>query len=299
LWLQNAHHEGRRLPQLKMNNGNTSRPWGRIAPFAVISLVSFGSAASLLFFMVWKADVLVGLGLVGRFYYVLLLPLGLCSAAFLFGVLQAYAGYRGKQLGGTLTLRGPIVACFMVVILGFVLVPDISTFPQTIYVHGPGGPRDIVLRNSGEVFIDLGDDRRHVQIGDQGQAYVPAVPASFRNQYVPVWVSSDNYESVDQEKRLKLDGRSIYLPVRRKAVRIYGRVDGEGGGCLFGAEVSVAGLSAPIDPRSGHFELTIPGDRLRDDLELVATAPGCVSKSYRVFPNSNEIEMTLRKSLAK
>jgi hypothetical protein len=273
--------------------------WAKIAPFAFISLASFLVGALLLFFMVWRAETLVALGLTGKFYYIVLLPLGLSVAAFLFGVLQSYATYHGHQLGGTLVLGGPIVAFLLVVILGFVLVPDPSTFPLTVYVHGPGGVQDTVLRSSGEVFIDLGGDRRRVPIGDQGQAYFPAIPANFRGQEVPVWVGSDRFESIAPGNRLRLDRVGIYLPVRRKAGRIFGRVESEDGSCLAGAQVLAAGLSAPVDQTSGHFELTIPGDRLEDDLEVQAVAPGCVSKGYKVVPNANEITITLGRHPAK
>jgi hypothetical protein len=45
--------------------------------------------------------------------------------------------------------------------------------------------------------------------------------------------------------------------------------------------------------------LTIPGDRLEDDLDLQAVAPGCVSKSYKAVPNANEITITLARQPAK
>jgi hypothetical protein len=273
-----------------------SNPWGKIAPFALTSLASFLLGALLLFFMVWKADKLVALGLTGRVYYIVLLPLGLSVAGFLFGVLQSYATYQGRQLGGKLVLGGPIIAFLLVVILGFFLVPDLSTFPLTVYVHGPGGPHDVVLRNSGEVFMDLGGDRRHVQIGDQGQAYFPAIPASFRGQEVRIWVDSEKFESIDPGKKLKPDGPNVYIPVRRKAGRISGRVRDENGDGISGAQVHVAGLSAAVDAASGHFELSIPGDRLQNGLELVAGAPGYASKSYQIVPSSNEISITLSKS---
>src|ERR1039458_967624 len=108
----------------------TPGSWSEIAPFVFIALGSFLLGALLLFFMIWKAEELVALGLTGRVYYIVLLPLGLAAAAFLFGVVKSYATYRGRQLGGKLVLGGPIIAFLLVVILGFVLVPDPSTFPD-------------------------------------------------------------------------------------------------------------------------------------------------------------------------
>jgi hypothetical protein len=277
----------------RMNNHAAASPWSKVAQFAVISLVCFLLGMLLLFLMVWKAAELVALGLIGRLYYIVLLPLGLSAAGFLFGVVHSYARYSGKQFGGTLTLGGPIIAFLLVVILGFVLVPDLSTFPVTVYVQGPGGPQDIVLRNSGEVYIDLGGDRRHVAIGDQGQAYFPAISANFRGQEVPIWVRSDKFEASDQ--KFKLDGRSVYLAVHRRPGKIVGQVESEVPGCISGAKIAVAGIAASIDPATGHFELTIPGDKLQDDLVLEAAAAGCDSEKYNVVPNSNELVVTLRK----
>jgi hypothetical protein len=268
--------------------------WSQIRPYAVISLVSFLIGALLLFFMVAKAERLVALGLSGRLYYIVLLPLGLSVAGFLFGVVQSFATYKGKQFGGNLVLGGPVVAFLLVVVLGFVLVPDPSTFPVTFYVHGPGGPQDIVLRNSGEVLVDLGGDRRKVSIGDQGQAYFPAIPANFRGQEVLARVSADQFEAADANRKYKLSAQAIYLAVRRKAGRISGLVESEDPKCLAGAQIQVAGLTAAMNPNSGRFELSIPGDRLQNELVLDVSAPGCVPQHLQVVPDSNDINITLQ-----
>ena len=100
--------------------------------------------------MLWKAEALTKLGLIGNLYYIVLFPLGLCAAVFLFGVVRSFARYKGEQYGGTLELGGPIVAFVLVVGGGFVLVPKPpSTFPLTVYVHGEADRNDLVLRNSG------------------------------------------------------------------------------------------------------------------------------------------------------
>jgi hypothetical protein len=122
----------------------------------------------ILVLMLGTAEKLVRLGLVGNLYYVVLVPLGLSVAAFLFGVLRSYAVYTGKVAGGNLELGGPIVGFLLVVILGFVLVPDPSPFAVTVFVHGDSGKQDLVLRNRGAVLLDLGGDRRRELIGDRG-----------------------------------------------------------------------------------------------------------------------------------
>ena len=75
-----------------------------IGPFAVLSLVSFLAGMILLWILVFHAELLVRLGLVGQIYYVVLIPLGLAAAGSLFGILRSYAVYRGQVLGGVLEL---------------------------------------------------------------------------------------------------------------------------------------------------------------------------------------------------
>ena len=80
--------------------------WREIALYGVISLISFLCGVVLLGLMILNADLLGRLGLTGNLYYLVLLPMGLAAAGFLFGVLRSYSRYSGKQLGGMLELGG-------------------------------------------------------------------------------------------------------------------------------------------------------------------------------------------------
>ena len=192
-------------------------------------------------------------------------------------------------------LGGPVVAFAMVVLGGFVLVPSTATFALTVYVHGEKGRQDIVLRDSGFVLLDLGPDRRRQPIGPQGQAYFPAVPAGFRGQEVLVGLEADDFELAAPGAKTRLDGPSVYLPVRKKPGRIAGRVQDDSGNPIPGARVAAAGLSASTDA-SGRFELVIPGDRLGDEVDLQATAPGYQPARHRAVPNANEMSIVLTRA---
>jgi hypothetical protein len=261
----------------------------------LLSLVSFLCGAALLGVMIWKAEKLVRLGLAGNLYYVVLLPLGLAAAVFLFGVLQSYARYSGKVLDGALELGGPVVVFALVVIGGFVLVPNPSAFSVTVYVHGEAGTHDVVLRNVGFVVMDLGPDRRREAIGDKGQAYFPSIPASFRGQEAPVWAEAEGFEPVNPGRKQRLDSSSLYLCVRRKAARLTGRVQDESGRPVAGAGVRVGGISASTDA-SGHFGLNLPGDQAQGGLSLQVTAPGYQPWREQVVPNANEVVVILHRA---
>src|SRR5258706_15076097 len=113
--------------------------WSKIAPYAVVSLVSFLCGVGILALMLWNVQTLVAFGLTGNLFYIVLLPLGLSAAAFLFGVLQSYAHYKGEHCGGVLELGGPIIGTALVVIGGFFLVPNPAAFALSVYVHGEAG----------------------------------------------------------------------------------------------------------------------------------------------------------------
>jgi len=269
--------------------------WKEIVLYALISLISFLCGAGVLGLLIWKAELLTRLGLTGNLFYIVLLPMGLAATGFLFGVVRSYARYSGKQLGGMLELGGPIVAFLLVVILGFVLVKPVTTFPLTVYVHGEGGPQDVVLRNSGDVLLDLGGDRRRQPIGADGQAYFHEIPANFLGQEVPISVESDTYEPTKPEEKCRLSGSSLYVSVRKRAGRISGRVQDENGNPLSGVKIEVAGLSTSTNS-VGHFEFTIPGDRLQQELDLDAVASGYSSSHLKVVPNGNPVVIPLTRA---
>jgi hypothetical protein len=266
---------------------------GEILPYAMIALASFLCGIGVLVLMLWKAEALTKLGLIGNLYYIVLFPLGLCAAVFLFGVVRSFARYKGAQYGGTLELGGPIIAFVLVVGGGFVLVPKPpSTFPLTVYVHGEADRNDLVLRNSGRVFVDLDGDRQSRSIGEDGQAYFPGIPDRFRGQEVPIWVDANGFESTVANQKARIDGASLYLPVRRKSGHISGRVQDQDGKPIPNADLTLAGLSQHSDA-SGHFEFTIPGEKLAQEMDLQAVAPGHKAQKYKVVPDGNELTVTL------
>ena len=58
-----------------------------------------------------ECPLLISLGLAGNLYYLVLVPMGLATAGFLFGVLHSYAWYRRKQFGGMLDWAA-LLLCF-------------------------------------------------------------------------------------------------------------------------------------------------------------------------------------------
>jgi hypothetical protein len=285
--------EGSTEPQDVQRNAPETARIGEIIPYALIALASFVCGIGVLFLMLWKVEVFHKFGLIGNLYYVVLLPLGLCAAVFLFGVVRSFARYKGEQYGGSLELGGPIVAFVLVVGGGFVLVPKPpSTFALTVYVHGETDRNDLVLRNSGRVFLDLDGDRQSRSIGENGEAYFPGIPDRFRGQEVPIWVDAKGFESTVANQKARIDGASLYLPVRRKSGHVSGRVQDQEGNPIANADLTLVGLSQHSDA-SGHFEFSIPGEKLEQEMDLQAVAPGHKAQKYKVVADGNDLTVTL------
>jgi hypothetical protein len=245
---------------------------GRIPRYALISLVVFLFCIAVLLLWIVNADKLTGLGLTEHVYYLVLVLMGLAAAGFLFGVLPSSATYEGTILGGTLKLGGAIVGAALVVAGAYFFLPKASTFPLTVYVHGEAGPQDLVLRNSGRVMIELGPDARVEPIGENGQAYFPAIPASFRGQDVPAWVESETYESVNPRAKQRLESAALYLAVRKKIIHylLAGTVSDAVGNPLSGVRVVLPEYHVEGETnQDGRFELQVVAESQRM-VELVA-----------------------------
>jgi hypothetical protein len=160
----------------------------------MFSLAAFLLGAGPLSLMIWKPESITALGLTDRLFYLILIPVGLGTACFLFGVLQSYAVYSGHALGGGIELGGPIVATALVVIGGFQLPPGPSTFPFTVYVHGEAGLEDLVLKDNGKVTLQLGVEPQSKPIRENGQAYFPAISSQFRGKEANTLVEADGFE---------------------------------------------------------------------------------------------------------
>ncbi len=275
----------------------SAEPVSSWLPFAFLALGAFLAALGVLSLMLWKAEMLVRLGLAGNLYYVVLVTLGLCVAAFLFGVLKSYAVYTGDVASGKLELGGPIVGFLLVVILGITLVPSPRAFAVTVFVHGEGGRQDVVLRNRGAVILDLGADRRREAIGDKGQAIFAGIPAPFRGQTVSVALEADGYEIASPKQSLTLDGDSIYLSIRAKTAHLMGYVRTTDGQPVRGATISVAGHQTVTDD-FGYFALSVSGRRADEKATetLQVTAPGFKSWSSTLTPGGNEVTVLLEPS---
>ena len=263
-----------------------------LSPFAyaVISFISFMAGMGLLCLFIFKAKDLVAQGIDAKIFYVLLIPFGISTAAFCFGAMNSFAGYQGKMLGGNLQLVGPIVGIFMTVVGGFTLVPDTSSFDITVFVHGLKGQHDIVLKNTGEVMIDIGGDRRTEKIGAKGEVSFRSIPANFRNQPVSIFVIADGFEPANSDKKYDLKEKSVYFMVRKDDSRskISGCVRDADNKPLKDVDINLPNCLLVRTGDDGCFKMQIPPECQKEKITVTASKDGYDNWTGAAHPETGQ-----------
>jgi hypothetical protein len=178
--------------------------------YALIALVGLAFGVGMLLFYFYSVPRLVASGIQNQVFYLLLIPWALVCAAFLFGAMRSYARYKGKHPGRALELGGPVVLFCLVMVGGFKLVPaPPATFDLTVRPHGAHGAAPVIT--SGEITIDLDNDRRSKSINANGEADFKGVPAKFKGATVGVLPQVEGYQEEWQHLHVKGDVLEVTL----------------------------------------------------------------------------------------
>jgi hypothetical protein len=263
--------------------------------YAIISLVAFVIGIGLLLFFVYKADDLVAQGIDEKVFYVLLLPLGLSAAAFLFGAMRSYARYMGKVFSGMLELGGPVVLFIMVAAGGFVLVPDTDPFDFTIILRDSN--RKTVLKDQGKIIITFGNRIEEGEIDKNGSVYFKGIPAKFRNKEVPIEIDASGWQFANDRTTCKLKNNNATIIIERHKclATVSGSVKDSEGNFIGGAIVVVKGIDDKTD-ENGRFLIQIPTEKQEEWQPIIAKKQGYEAVNSSVDPCSpKEIVIILTK----
>jgi hypothetical protein len=234
-------------------------------------LVGLLLAVGFTVFYFYEVPKLVQSGTEGKLFYLLLIPWGLSSAAFLFGAMRTYARLTYKHLGGVLELSGPAVVFCAVVVGGFKLVPPPPpTFDLAVRAHSADSP----LITTGQVTLEL-PGLPHAGIGSDGEANFKGLSAQYQGKPIRVLPQVDGYDkkwltpeldgnvlNVTLEKEhplIDLIGTLIPLPRAGKKTTII--VDGQ------------KGETSP--DQFGRFKLTVNG-KAGDTVRVIVYQDGKV-----------------------
>lgn len=185
----------------RVNPVQPVQPLSAVA-YALIALIGLAIGIGMLFVYVYQVPKLIESGVQNQIFYLLLIPWALGCAAFLFGAMRSYARFTHRQLGNALELGGPVVLFCLVIVGGFKLVPPPpETFDLTVRAHSADDRNPIIT--SGQITIDLDNDRRSNPISPNGEVDFKGIPARFEGATVRVLPQVESYKKEWQRLELK------------------------------------------------------------------------------------------------
>lgn len=188
-----------------------------------MALVGLAGAVGLTIFYVYQGERIAQSGaqeLVTRIVQILI---ALACAAFLFGTMKSTGIITSKEIGKRYTFGGPAALFIAVLAILIAKGPTGDTFDLTVRPHGAEGSDAII--SSGQITIDLGNDRRSKAINSNGEADFKGIPAKFKGATVGVLAQVDGYKQTWQQLQVKDDVLDVELqPAPPPITRLTGSI---------------------------------------------------------------------------
>ena len=232
-----------------------------------ITWIYISGAASIFFLvlailMIMFAPNITGMGITKSIFYIVLIPVGLTSAAFLFGALRSSAKYSGKTSYGSIELTGPVVIFCLVVIGGFYFASPESEFLLTIRTNVVDEPDKIL--SYGSLILDIGDQRIDKKLGENGEVSFAGVPSRYLGKPVNIIPQIKGYKIKGSSLISIPDNRIIYLALeeRRDSTLLRGRVINETGNPVDSVLIDIeSGLASAVTDANGLFTIVVPASK--------------------------------------
>lgn len=243
---------------------------GRPAPRRRMNWIWISAVAFLLSLLASGVLILFGkqledLGITGNIYYIILIPLGFSSAAFLAGAMKSYASFTSNEsiTYGKLQLTGPIVIFALVVGGGFIM-PNYNKKGQfDLKMRIVSDDQPLNALNEGTVTLYVGKEPKTVNIHD-GEVAFYNIPEEYHNRKVRVSPLIKNYELADSNEVLiskNLDYTDIRVARTKASMStvVRGSVLDENNMAVAHALLDFSsGLATCYTDPNGNFSLTVP-----------------------------------------
>lgn len=171
-----------------------------------------------------------------------------------------------------------------------------DTLQLTVFVHGAKGKQDYVLENKGRVILDLGSNRREVEIGEQGQAHFTEIPTKFFGKELDLSIKAEGYELAGPKNPFTFDGSPVYLEVQSSCrfCRLRGTVQTQDS-FVSGAIVMVKGTGlADTTDAGGNFDIRVPPEEEQKEYILTVVRDGrIVDEKYATPSPTSPIEILI------
>lgn len=215
--------------------------------------------------LVFYGKQLEDIGIVGNVYYIVLIPLGFSSAAFLSGAMKSYASFTSNEsfAYGKLHLAGPIVIFILVVGGGFVM-PNLNKekyFDLKFRIIETERANNLL--NEGKLILYIGKEPKTSNIHD-GEVIFYNIPTKFSNKSVKVLPVIENYQLADTNEIL-ISSNTDYIDLRvertkeSKETAVRGLIVNSENAPVKNAFVDFGGgLASGYTNDKGIFSFTVP-----------------------------------------
>ncbi len=227
-------------------------------------------------------------GITSSFYYIILIPLGLCTAAFLFGALNSLAEYTGDAIYGKLKLSGPVVIFCLVIIGGFYFAKPESTFLLTVRTQTSNN----AIIDKGYVTAYFGSQGIKHEIGENGEVFFADIPSQFLSKEIKFNTDVEEYQMKNSNPVAIPDDKIIYLQLekRKDSTVVRGTVIDSNGNTLANVLIDFnSGLISTTTDAYGRFIATVPRP-VGTSILLMASKNGKIGyNDYITIPENNSL----------
>ena len=266
-----------------------------LGPGAYLGIAAggIGVAFGLLLFVFLNARELALRGLTQQFFFVLLIPLALGTAAFLFGVMRAAAWGEGTVLGVRLQLSGPLVAASLVVFGAYHLIPAgrLTVTVRAVEDTDAGRPVGGALVSLEAGSLGLGKRTT----SEDGMVSFPDLPAEALGGRLDVLVEARGYDAARVSVAAYVPGRPVVVALRAQRLRhtLSGVVVAEGTTRVLSGVVLTFGAGVGVDTTdaNGSWRVELEGP-LPDLLTVTGVHDGVLGIQVEV-PSSASAPLTL------
>ena len=246
----------------KLSRSKLTSPTNWVWISGILFLLCFFASGVLIFF----GKELDRLGITGNIYYIILIPLGFSSAAFLAGAMKSYASFKSNETlpYGKLNLSGPIVIFALVVGGGFV-IPGLNKKEKfDLKMHVVNSDDVPGTFNSGSVVLYIGKYTRQENIHNS-EVIFPDIPEGYNNKKGTIALLLDNYQLANSEEiSISKNEDSVFniLLSRTKqslATNVRGSISNKKNEPIKNAFINFSsGLATCYTDQNGDFALSVP-----------------------------------------
>jgi hypothetical protein len=248
-----------KTPARKRKSPDKTNVWLIVSGIAFILTIL--ASAILIFY----GNQLESIGIAGNFYYIILVPLGLGSAAFLGGAMKSYASFTTNEsfAYGKLKLAGPVVIFVLVVGGGFIM-PNLNKESQfNLKFRVVSNDMATHLFNEGKIILYIGQEPKTANIHN-GEASFYNIPESFSNKSVKILPVIDKFQLAGSDEVL-ISKKDNYIDVEVARTKeslitvIRGSIINNENAPVINAFVNFeSGLATGYTDQNGDFTFTVP-----------------------------------------